>query len=66
MLDVVLVSEAIHNAHVPPNCNVDRCDYTSHHYRVDVEIAMPRARSRAMYRIGRAWNFLIATHFYPM
>ena len=53
---MVLVSEAIQNARLPPSCSVERCDFTSHHYRVNVGITVPRAKSKALYRTGRAWK----------
>ena len=43
-------------ARLPPSCSVERCDFTGHHYRVNVGITVPRAKSKALYRTGRAWK----------
>ena len=56
MLDVVLMSAAMHSGNSMPDCKVERCDYAAHHHRVTVTTCIPRCRRARVYRTSRNWR----------
>ena len=55
-LDVVLVSETMCSDRSPVTCSVQKCDYTSHHRSVRIQMTVPRAKQKTQYRTGRNWR----------
>ena len=56
VLDVVLVSNALCTQISPETCVVKKCDYTSHHHRLSVNLKISRSKQKAQYRTGCKWR----------
>ena len=56
LLDVVLMSAAMHNSSNVPKCKVEKCDYAAHHCRVTVTTSIPRAKPVHTYKTSRNWR----------
>ena len=63
VLDVFLLSDTMFTPNVFLKCNIERSDRSCQHQRVSLEVKIPRAKAKALYRTARNWRVFGSSAF---